>query len=162
MKLQYGRTAEDESTSSPSDDADPPSAAPVNEASTTPRPAILETHASELRTIELLAWGRHGGTCYPHRTCQCRSVRPYAEITSINVDPQWSGMQKSLYTLPPHLTLPTEQAREMMRFHFEYILWHHNVFHAPTFLEQCEDFWTHGTVTHPLWMALYLSVSAVG
>ncbi|KAF5643981.1 c6 zinc finger domain protein [Fusarium sp. NRRL 25303] len=46
-------------------------------------------------------------------------------------------------------------------FHLDNILWHHNVFHAPTFLSQCEHFWTTGTVMHSLWLSLYYAVTSV-
>jgi hypothetical protein len=120
-----------------------------------------EQHASKVRTVELLAWGRHAGTCFPHRRCQCRSIRPYAEVISINADLRWTGITKTLAELPQSLILPYGQARALIQFHFDNILWHHNVFHAPTFLAQCEEFWTENTVSHPLWIALYLSVLSV-
>lgn len=123
--------------------------------------ASSEQHASKVRTVELLAWGRHAGTCFPHRGCQCRSIRPYAEIVSINADLQWSGIKRSHAQLPHELLLPIIQAKALLQFHFDYILWHHNVFHAPTFLAQCEEFWENGTVSHPLWISLYLSMMSV-
>lgn len=118
-------------------------------------------HATKIRTIEFLAWGRHVGRCFPHRSCQCRSVRPYSEMASINADPAWAGICKIHVEFPLFVHLKPEEAKRLVMFHFDHILWHHNVFHAPTFLAQCEEFWTAGTVDHPLWMALYLSVLAV-
>jgi hypothetical protein len=115
----------------------------------------------KIDTIEFLAWGRHTGKCFPHRTCECRSIRPYAEIVSINADLGWSGIRRTPYELLPTARLSQREARWLVKFHLDYILWHHNVFHAPTFLMQCEEFWTAGTVHHPLWAALYLSVLAV-
>lgn len=118
-------------------------------------------HASRVKTVEFLAWGRHSGSCFPHRSCQCRSIRPYAEITSINTDPGWAGIQRTSAEIPLSTWIPAEKARALIQLHFDHILWHHSVFHAPTFLAQCEDFWTSGLVTHPLWKALYLSVITV-
>jgi hypothetical protein len=116
----------------------------------------------KIDTIEFLAWGRHTGKCFPHRTCDCRSIRPYAEIVSINADLGWAGIRRTPYELPQTALLAQSEARWLVQFHLNYILWHHNVFHARTFLMQCEEFWTAGTVHHPLWAALYLSVLAVG
>lgn len=118
-------------------------------------------HASRVKTVEFLVWGRHSGSCFPHRGCQCRSIRPYAEIVSINTDPGWSGIQRVPAEIPLSTWIPVEKARALIRLHFDHILWHHSVFHAPTFLAQCEDFWTSGSVQHPLWKALYLSVMTV-
>ncbi|KAL3480817.1 hypothetical protein BJX99DRAFT_205017 [Aspergillus californicus] len=118
-------------------------------------------HASKIGAIEFLAWGRHTGKCFPHRLCECRSVRPYAEIVSINADPSWIGIQRLHHELPPTVQISVYESRSLVEFHFDHILWHHNVFHAPTFLMQCEEFWSAGTVHHPLWAALYLSVLAV-
>jgi hypothetical protein len=39
-----------------------------------------------------------------------------------------------------------------------HLAWHHNCFHGPTFLEQCELFWATGKFDEPLWQALYFSV----
>ncbi|RMJ03376.1 hypothetical protein CDV36_015100 [Fusarium kuroshium] len=57
--------------------------------------------------------------------------------------------------------IPKDQAKLLVHFHLKQIQWHHNVFHAPTFLAQCEEYWADGTVHHPLWIALYLSVMSV-
>jgi hypothetical protein len=119
-------------------------------------------HAVEFLRIELLAWGRSGGSCFPHIDCQCRSVRPYPEIASITADPHWSGyrhVRPDLARKPSSLTKGL--ARSLVGFHLDNILWHHNVFHAPTFLSQCEQFWTAGSVVHSLWLSLYYAVTAV-
>ncbi|KAG9497541.1 hypothetical protein J7337_010402 [Fusarium musae] len=126
------------------------------------RDSSRHEHAVEFLRIELLAWGRSGGSCFPHIDCQCRSVRPYPEIASITADPHWSGyrhVQPDLARKPSSLTKGL--ARSLVGFHLDNILWHHNVFHAPTFLSQCEQFWTAGTVVHSLWLSLYYAVTAV-
>lgn len=62
----------------------------------------------------------------------------------------------SLETL---VQLPTAvDAQKLISFHISHLTWHHNCFHGPTFLEQCELFWRTGRCDHPLWIALYLSV----
>ncbi|KAH7041589.1 uncharacterized protein B0I36DRAFT_234147 [Microdochium trichocladiopsis] len=115
-----------------------------------------------LHTVEFMAWGRHRGACFPHRSgCDCRMLRPYAEIASINTDLEWTGLRRTIFLLDPDLQLDPDHARALVRLHFDHVLWHHNAFHAPTFLAQCEEFWEHGTVVHPLWMALYFSVLSV-
>ncbi|RBA13647.1 hypothetical protein FPRO05_02440 [Fusarium proliferatum] len=135
----------------------------------TPDPPLTQSrdserhqHAVDFLRIELLAWGRSGGSCFPHIDCQCRSVRPYPEIASITANPHWSGyryVRPNLALKPSSLT--NELARSLVGFHLGNILWHHNVFHAPTFLSQCEHFWTTGTVMHSLWLSLYYAVTAV-
>jgi hypothetical protein len=57
--------------------------------------------------------------------------------------------------------LSPDVGAKVLRFHLDHVHWHHNAFHAPTFVEQCEQFWQTGTVDHPLWMALYYSVFSV-
>ncbi|KAK7224732.1 hypothetical protein V2G26_012735 [Clonostachys chloroleuca] len=116
---------------------------------------------SMFQDVELLAWGRRVTDCYPHRDCSCPLVRSYAELASINADPRWPALQGFQVTLPPAARLPVGQARHLMRFHMDYVFWHHNAFHTSTFLAQCERFWASGTVCHPLWAALYLSVTSV-
>jgi len=121
-----------------------------------------DQRAANFLRIELLAWGRHGGACFPHVDCDCRSIRPYSEVASIIADPEWNGYRYVIPDLSSQpIFLPDTQARALILFHFENILWHHNVFHAPTFLTQCEHFWTTGTVIHPLWICFYYSVIAV-
>lgn len=62
-------------------------------------------------------------------------------------------------TLEPLVPMPMAiDAQRLVKFHISHLTWHHNAFHGPTFLEQCELFWRTGTCDHPLWIALYLSV----
>lgn len=56
------------------------------------------------------------------------------------------------------MSVTTDDAKKLVRFHIEHLVWHHNCLHAPTFLDQCNVFWTTGRCVHPLWYALYLSV----
>ncbi|KAJ5120514.1 Monooxygenase FAD-binding [Penicillium bovifimosum] len=49
-------------------------------------------------------------------------------------------------------------ARKLVEFHIDHLAWHHNCFHAPTFLEECKLYWATGRMDEPLWQALYLSV----
>ncbi|KAF5664703.1 c6 zinc finger domain-containing protein [Fusarium heterosporum] len=121
-----------------------------------------DQHATDFLKIELLAWGRYGGSCFPHVSCQCRFIRPYAEIASITADLEWPGYVYVQPSLNPGIaSLSTSQAKSLVRFHLDNILWHHNVFHAPTFLAHCERFWAEGTVVHPLWLSLYYAVLTV-
>lgn len=122
---------------------------------------VQNGNASILTAVEFLAWGRHSEACYPHKTCSCYQHRRYSELTSINSDPTWIGRQAMSVQLDADLLLPEPVARKVLHFHLNHIHWHHNAFHAPTFMQKCEQFWQYGTVDHPLWMALYLSVCSV-
>ena len=117
--------------------------------------------SNAVAVLESLAWGRHYGSCYPHHNCICHVHRSRAEMVSINTDPQ-----KMLGLYPGSLaeygiSLLETDARTLTRFHIDYIQWHHNALHGPTYLAQCELFWRQGRIEHPLWMALYLSVLSV-
>ncbi|KAL1887495.1 hypothetical protein Sste5346_010194 [Sporothrix stenoceras] len=59
------------------------------------------------------------------------------------------------------ILLPPNVARKVVAFHMDQLRWHHNTFHGPTFLAQCEQFWQTGTADHPLWLALYFAVCSV-
>ena len=117
--------------------------------------------ASVLAGFEFLAWGRYSQTCYPHRRCRCYTIRRYSELASINCDPSWVGRQRMTMRIDPSLLLPTDIAGKVIGFHMDHLRWHHNAFHAPTFLLQCQQFWATGTADHPLWLALYFSVCSV-
>ncbi|KAJ9157219.1 Monooxygenase, FAD-binding [Pleurostoma richardsiae] len=52
-------------------------------------------------------------------------------------------------------------ARKLVQFHLQYLAWHHNCLHAPTFMEECDVFWGTGRCVHPLWLAVYLCVLSV-
>ncbi|EPE03043.1 c6 zinc finger domain containing protein [Ophiostoma piceae UAMH 11346] len=117
--------------------------------------------ASILAGFEFLAWGRYSQTCYPHRRCHCYQNRRYSELVSINCDPSWVGRQSMTLRVDPSLLLPPDIASEVVSFHMDHLRWHHNAFHGPTFLAQCQQFWATGTADHPLWLALYFSVCSV-
>lgn len=117
---------------------------------------------TSVKILEQLAWGRHYGTCYPHRACTCHTRRSESELISINTDLTGVVGQDPAAVFSDWSVLPSVQdAEKMIRFHIEHLAWHHNCLHAPTFLLQCEAFWKFGTSDHPLWMALYLSVLSV-
>lgn len=107
-------------------------------------------------TLESLVWGRHYGGWYPHRSCSCSRHRSSAEMISIRSD-----SSLSLATIPtchsPAL-ISSADAAKLVRFHITHLAWHHGILHTPTFLEQCETFWSTNTYRHPLWMALYYAV----
>lgn len=130
------------------------------------RPERVNTSQSQpettIRTLESLAWGRHSGSCYPHRRgCYCIRTRKYSEMASVNCDMS-SPILKWVYVQPdPSVYPPVNQAREIVRFHVNMLQWHHNAYHSFTYLEQCEIFWTSGTVVDPLWKALYLAIISV-
>ncbi|KAH8898033.1 hypothetical protein GQ53DRAFT_454101 [Thozetella sp. PMI_491] len=118
-------------------------------------------NAANVWGVESLVWGRNRGACYPHRQqCHCRLYRSYAELASINCDMDdqsliWVPVEVDPAVFPDEVT-----SRKMMAFHMKNIWWHHTTTHGPTFLKQCEIFWRSGTVIHPLWVALYLAITA--
>lgn len=95
------------------------------------------------------SWARNYAACYLHRSCLCQSQRGASEIISINSDlskAHWIvGDLRELSILLPSIS----DSRKLVEFHLDYILWHHNSFHAPTFLQQCEKFWESGSYDHP-------------
>ncbi|KAJ5108823.1 hypothetical protein N7456_005498 [Penicillium angulare] len=108
-----------------------------------------------LTAIEHLAWGRNAAGCFPHRRCGCQYRRDKPEQLSMNN----GSFQFYGSSLEPLVQLPRVlDAQRLINFHIGHLTWHHNSFHGPTFLEQCELFWTTGRCDHPLWVALYLSV----
>jgi hypothetical protein len=120
-------------------------------------------------TLESLAWGRHYGGCYPHRRCNCYSYRTSSEIISIRSDlsDPASNFVNPASSITTTLTSDTgvlpsiQDSVKLVKFHISHLAWHHGLLHTPTFLEQCELFWSTGTYRHPLWLALYLSVLTV-
>ncbi|KAJ5935625.1 hypothetical protein N7466_005172 [Penicillium verhagenii] len=108
-----------------------------------------------LTAIEHLAWGRNAAGCFPHRRCGCQYRRDSPELLSMNS----GSFQFYGSSLEPLIQLPrTVDAQSLINFHIGHLTWHHNSFHGPTFLEQCELFWKTGSCDHPLWIALYFSV----
>ncbi|KAJ5225192.1 hypothetical protein N7468_006417 [Penicillium chermesinum] len=108
-----------------------------------------------LTAIEHLAWGRNSAGCFPHRRCGCEYRRDTPELLSMNSGSFqiYGSSLETLVMLPP-----TEFAQKLVKFHVTHLTWHHNAFHTPTFLEQCQLFWETGRCDHPLWMALYFAV----
>ncbi|KAH8195107.1 hypothetical protein TruAng_010727 [Truncatella angustata] len=99
-----------------------------------------------LTTLEHLAWGRVSGNCFPHKNCRC-------EHRSHDVPPLDTGLAYNLLSLPN-----SDHARKLVDFHLQYLAWHHNCLHGPTFRDECDGFWRTGRPPHPLWLALYCSV----
>ncbi|EFX06586.1 c6 zinc finger domain containing protein [Grosmannia clavigera kw1407] len=121
------------------------------------------SQASVVVAFEFLAWGRNIKGCFPHRRCNCYQHRRYSELVSINCDEAWVGRLAMTVTVPvdADVLLPAAVARKVVQFHLNHLHWHHNAFHAPTFLARCQQFWSTGTTDHPLWLALYLAVCSV-
>lgn len=108
-----------------------------------------------LTAIEHLAWGRNSAGCYPHRRCGCQYARDNPETLSTNsASFQIFGSALESMVDFPRIT----DAQKLVKFHVYHIAWHHNCFHGPTFLQQCEVFWASGRCDHPLWIALYFAV----
>lgn len=113
-----------------------------------------ESDSSILTEIEHLAWGRNSAGCFPHKTCSCQYHRGDVELVSATNFPQGENIGAKRPLFFPS----TKDARTLVNFHIRHLAWHHNSFHSPTFLEQCERFWQNGLFDHPLWQALYFSV----
>lgn len=118
-------------------------------------------NAATMRCLESLCWGRTTGQCFPHRRCNCSRYRKYSELASINCDLSSPILQWVSANVDLGVLLPIQDSRKLIKFHMDCLWWHHNTFHSLTFLEQCEVFWTRGTVVHGLWTALYLAISCV-
>lgn len=123
--------------------------------------AVQPTGAATVKCLESLAWGRNAGACYPHRRCNCTRYRKYSELASINCDLASPTLQWAPVNIDSAILLSAQDDRKLITFHLEHLWWHHNALHSPTFLEQCEIFWSLGTAVHPLWAALYLSITCV-
>lgn len=50
-------------------------------------PADPAETANTVAVLESLAWGRHSGSCHPHRGCNCYTHGSHSEMVSINVNP---------------------------------------------------------------------------
>jgi hypothetical protein len=96
--------------------------------------------------IEGLAWGRHQCVRYPHRDC-VQSETPSAATAG-------SALSSELLEQLPNIFT----ARKLVNFHISWLAWNHNVLHVPTFLRQCENFWTLATIEDGQWLALYCAV----
>lgn len=107
--------------------------------------------------LEQIAWGRNYGNCYPHRRCACQYNRSWSELSSINSQ----SFQFSRSPFASTLSLPDRDiANALVSFHTEYVAWHHNCLHSPTFIQQCNIFWETGECDQLQWIALYCSVLA--
>ncbi|TPX18344.1 uncharacterized protein E0L32_011755 [Thyridium curvatum] len=111
---------------------------------------------SLLTALEHLAWGRTSGKCFPHKACGCKHRRHHAEPHAEGM-PSMLGRHIDAGGAEAAVPDP-DDARKLVHFHIQHLAWHHNCWHSPTFLAECETFWATGTYNHPLWLALYLSV----
>lgn len=107
-----------------------------------------EMESSLLSTLEYMAWGRGATPCFV--------LRDYGRHSQLIHTSELPGLRSVDHALPR-----TDIAEALIKLHSKYIAWHHNCIHGPTFLAECEQFWRTGMVSHPLWMALYLSVLSV-
>ncbi|KAJ5895396.1 hypothetical protein N7495_007087 [Penicillium taxi] len=113
------------------------------------------TETPLLTAIEHLAWGRNSAGCFPHRRCGCQYRRETPRQLSMNSEEfRIHGSSLESIVFVPKAA----DAEKLVKFHIGHISWHHNCFHGPTFLDQCDVFWKTGRCDHPLWMALYFSV----
>ncbi len=98
-------------------------------------------------TLEYLAWGRQYKPAH-------NGLREEIDLPhkSSRIDIKATNLVDI-----PSLAL----ARELVLFHMEFLKWHHNAIHTPTFMAECEDFWSTGKPQNPLWLALYFSVLSV-
>ncbi|KAJ5997633.1 hypothetical protein N7522_009293 [Penicillium canescens] len=116
--------------------------------------ASNQIDSSLLTAIEHLAWGRNSAGCFPHRNCACQYRKNGQQLVSSNGSIQGDGLPLGLNPNLPRII----NAQKLVKFHICHVAWHHDCFHGPTFLEQCEMFWETGRYDDPLWLALYYSV----
>lgn len=111
-------------------------------------PALGDADSSRsIITIEDIAWGRQSKTLHAENRNEI-SLPPFSSLLQL--------------TSVHDQNLPTvTQARILITFHSERLAWFHNALHCPTFLQQCEVYWSSGRCGEPLWLALYLSVLSV-
>ncbi|TLD35489.1 hypothetical protein E2P81_ATG01792 [Venturia nashicola] len=114
--------------------------------SISPKPRSRAAFENLATIVEGLAWGRHQCVQYPHRNCS-RVGTPSHRTSS-------GALSVNLLAELPDISI----ARQLVDFHVRFLSWAHNVLHAPTFLRQCEAFWTSAAVEDGQWLALYCSV----
>lgn len=106
--------------------------------------------------LEHIAWGRNSGSCYPHRRCACQY--------NTHGGPGGQNIWQHIPYMPVASRIITEAlpsrslSEALVHFHVHHVAWHHSSLHIPTFLEQCNRFWSTGLYEHPQWLALYLAV----
>lgn len=116
--------------------------------------STYQSESSLLTAIEHLAWGRNSAGCFPHRTCSCQYRKNGMQLIS-----DTNLLQTETFGIEVKSPLPSARdSQNLVKFHIDHLAWHHNSIHSPTFLEQCERFWTTGEFDHPIWQALYFSV----
>ncbi|KAH8897224.1 hypothetical protein GQ53DRAFT_837902 [Thozetella sp. PMI_491] len=55
-----------------------------------------------------------------------------------------------------------QQAAEIIKYHWRWLTWTHNMIHWPQFQEECHLYWNDGIVKENAWVALYYAVLCVG
>ena len=111
-------------------------------------PSLEEHDASRsVVTIDDVAWGRQSKTLHAENKNDV-SLPPLSSLLPLaSINPR---------------ELPKEsQARVLVRFHLESLSFFHNSLHGPSFLDECEQYWSTGRPRHPLWLAVYLAVLSV-
>ncbi|KAH8651225.1 hypothetical protein BX600DRAFT_441662 [Xylariales sp. PMI_506] len=119
------------------------------------KPSAEGADPSLLTTIEHLVWGRMSSKCYPHHSCTCTYRRD--RLSPYSIHSSSFDISQPLGEIGGDLP-NSEAAMKLVQFHLRHIAWHHGCLHGPTFSRECELFWTTGQCSHPLWIALYLSV----
>lgn len=91
-----------------------------------------------LTSLEFLVWGRQRDGGVP-------------------VPPSMISLQRNLDGEP----LSQKQAIEVLKYHWKWLAWTHNIIHWPRFREECQLYWTEGLVKEKAWLALYYAVLCV-
>jgi hypothetical protein len=72
--------------------------------------------------------------------------------------PRPAAIRTSLPASVLTLLEDTSLGETLVKFHVRHLAWYHNVLHSPTFLNECEAFWSGQDLKQPLWLALYLAI----
>lgn len=90
-------------------------------------------------SLEVLVWGRQRDAGCP----------PVAEPTT------------ALFHSSQEDILPPEQAIQVLKFHWKWLAWAHNVINWMQFREECQTYWGKGRIKEKAWLALYYAVLCV-
>ena len=94
---------------------------------------------STLTSLEVLVWGRQSNT-----------GRPPANQHMVSLH---SGVQGD--------PLSSQQAIQVLKFHWKWLAWTHNIINWTQFREECQTYWNEGMVKEKAWIALYYAVLCV-
>ncbi|KAH7020734.1 uncharacterized protein B0I36DRAFT_387593 [Microdochium trichocladiopsis] len=92
-----------------------------------------------LTSLEFMVWGRQRDGSNP----EPQSMLPLQCNTDTDI-------------------LSQQQALEILRYHWKWLTWTHNIIYWPGFREECQLYWKEGLVKEKAWLGLYHAVLCVG